>query len=157
MGRFTGVLGMLVILAGAYLFSTSRKSIQLKTVLWGLGLQLTLGYFPPAHTDSEPPGMRATEDGGVVLKLVAVLDGGRTPQRRAAAVEGSEHLQRFASSRKYRERHKRWQQRSDRDADVGDKTKQGRKGTPQRRVGQGEQPHSHSDGQSVANVSQGKQ
>jgi CNT family concentrative nucleoside transporter len=36
---------MLVILAGAYLFSTSRKSIQLKTVLWGLGLQLTLGYF----------------------------------------------------------------------------------------------------------------
>jgi concentrative nucleoside transporter, CNT family len=45
MGRFTGVLGMLVILAGAYLFSTSRKSIQLKTVLWGLGLQLTLGYF----------------------------------------------------------------------------------------------------------------
>ena len=45
MGRFTGVLGMLVILAGAYLFSTSRKSIQLKTLLWGLGLQLTLGYF----------------------------------------------------------------------------------------------------------------
>src|ERR1700692_3736652 len=45
MGRFTGVLGMLVSLAGAYLFSTSRKSIQLKTVLWGLGLQLTLGYF----------------------------------------------------------------------------------------------------------------
>src|SRR5262252_8612186 len=45
MGRFTGVLGMLVILAGAYVFSTSRKSIQLKTVLWGLGLQLTLGYF----------------------------------------------------------------------------------------------------------------
>src|SRR5579859_8003948 len=45
MARFTGVLGMLVILGGAYFFSTSRKSIQLKTVLWGLGLQLTLGYF----------------------------------------------------------------------------------------------------------------
>jgi CNT family concentrative nucleoside transporter len=45
MGRFTGVLGMLAIVAGAYVFSTSRKSIQLKTVLWGLGLQLTLGYF----------------------------------------------------------------------------------------------------------------
>jgi CNT family concentrative nucleoside transporter len=45
MARFTGILGMLVILAGAYVFSTSRKSIQLKTVLWGLGLQLTLGYF----------------------------------------------------------------------------------------------------------------
>ncbi|HUL33877.1 MAG TPA: nucleoside transporter C-terminal domain-containing protein [Candidatus Eisenbacteria bacterium] len=45
MGRFTGVLGMLVIIGGAYLFSTSRKSIKLKTVLWGVGLQLTLGYF----------------------------------------------------------------------------------------------------------------
>ncbi len=45
MARFTGILGMLFILGGAYLFSTSRKSIQLKTVFWGLGLQLTLGYF----------------------------------------------------------------------------------------------------------------
>jgi len=45
MGRFTGVLGMLAILVAAYLFSTARKSIQAKTILWGLGLQLTLGYF----------------------------------------------------------------------------------------------------------------
>ena len=45
MGRFTGILGMLVILGAAYLFSTSRKSIQAKTIFWGLGLQLTLGYF----------------------------------------------------------------------------------------------------------------
>jgi len=45
MGRFAGVLGMLFLLGGAYLFSTSRKSIKLKTVLWGLGLQLALGFF----------------------------------------------------------------------------------------------------------------
>jgi concentrative nucleoside transporter, CNT family len=45
MGRFTGVLGMLFLLAGAYAFSTARKSIKLKTVLWGLGLQLALGVF----------------------------------------------------------------------------------------------------------------
>jgi CNT family concentrative nucleoside transporter len=45
MGRFVGVLGMLFILGAAYLFSTARKTIQLKTVLWGLGLQLALGYF----------------------------------------------------------------------------------------------------------------
>ena len=45
MGRFAGVLGMLFLLGGAYLFSTSRKSIRLKTVLWGLGLQLALGFF----------------------------------------------------------------------------------------------------------------
>jgi CNT family concentrative nucleoside transporter len=36
---------MLVILGAAYLFSTARKSIQAKTIFWGLGLQLTLGYF----------------------------------------------------------------------------------------------------------------
>jgi concentrative nucleoside transporter, CNT family len=45
MGRFTGVLGILTILGLAYLFSTSRRSIRLKTVVWGLGLQLALGLF----------------------------------------------------------------------------------------------------------------
>src|SRR6201987_3118460 len=45
MARFTGILGMLTILAGAYAFSTDRKAIKLKTVLWGLGLQLLLGVF----------------------------------------------------------------------------------------------------------------
>jgi CNT family concentrative nucleoside transporter len=45
MGRFTGVLGLLVILALAYLFSTERKAIKLKTVLWGLGLQLSFAIF----------------------------------------------------------------------------------------------------------------
>jgi CNT family concentrative nucleoside transporter len=45
MARFTGILGMLVILAGAYAFSTDRKAIKLRTVLWGLGLQLLLGFF----------------------------------------------------------------------------------------------------------------
>jgi CNT family concentrative nucleoside transporter len=36
---------MLAILAGAYAFSTDRKAIKLKTILWGLGLQLLLGFF----------------------------------------------------------------------------------------------------------------
>jgi CNT family concentrative nucleoside transporter len=45
MGRFTGVLGILTILSLAYLFSTSRRSIRLKTIAWGLGLQLALGLF----------------------------------------------------------------------------------------------------------------
>jgi concentrative nucleoside transporter, CNT family len=45
MGRFVGVLGMAVILGLAYLFSTERKAIRLKTVLWGLGLQLAFGVF----------------------------------------------------------------------------------------------------------------
>jgi CNT family concentrative nucleoside transporter len=45
MGRFVGVLGILVILSLAYFFSTDRKAIKLKTILWGLGLQIALGFF----------------------------------------------------------------------------------------------------------------
>jgi len=45
MGRFTGVLGLLAMLGLAYLFSTERKAIKLKTVLWGMGLQLTFAVF----------------------------------------------------------------------------------------------------------------
>jgi CNT family concentrative nucleoside transporter len=39
MGRFTGILGLLTMLALAYAFSTNRRAIRLKTVAWGLGLQ----------------------------------------------------------------------------------------------------------------------
>src|SRR5215471_7986418 len=45
MGRFTGILGMIVILGLAWLFSTDRRAIKLKTIGWGLGLQLVLGFF----------------------------------------------------------------------------------------------------------------
>src|SRR5208337_2298044 len=45
MERFAGVLGILFLLGLAYLFSTARKAIQLKTVLWGLGLQWAFGAF----------------------------------------------------------------------------------------------------------------
>lgn len=45
MGRFTGVLGILVILGLAWLFSTNRRAIKLSTIAWGLGLQIVLGIF----------------------------------------------------------------------------------------------------------------
>lgn len=45
MGRFVGVLGIATMLSLAYLFSTDRKAIKLKTVLWGVGLQLTFAFF----------------------------------------------------------------------------------------------------------------
>ena len=45
MGRFTGVLGLLSMLGLAFAFSTNRRAIRLKTVAWGLGLQLALGLF----------------------------------------------------------------------------------------------------------------
>jgi CNT family concentrative nucleoside transporter len=39
MGRFTGILGLLTMLVLAYVFSTDRRAIRVKTVAWGLGLQ----------------------------------------------------------------------------------------------------------------------
>ncbi len=43
--RLTGVLGLLAMLGLAYTFSTDRKAIRLKTVLWGLGLQIVFALF----------------------------------------------------------------------------------------------------------------
>jgi len=45
MGRFTGILGLLTMLALAYIFSTNRRAIRLKTVAWGLGLQIVFAIF----------------------------------------------------------------------------------------------------------------
>src|SRR5260370_8888992 len=45
MGRFAGILGMLTMLGLAYVFSTNRRAIRLKTVGWGLFLQLTFAFF----------------------------------------------------------------------------------------------------------------
>jgi concentrative nucleoside transporter, CNT family len=45
MGRFTGILGLLTMLGLAYAFSTNRRAIRLKTVAWGLGLQLAFAVF----------------------------------------------------------------------------------------------------------------
>src|SRR5271170_1421293 len=45
MGRYTGILGLLTMLALAYAFSTNRRAIRLKTVVWGLGLQIVMAIF----------------------------------------------------------------------------------------------------------------
>ena len=45
MGRFTGVLGLLTMLGLAYAFSTNRRAIRVKTVVWGLGLQIAFAIF----------------------------------------------------------------------------------------------------------------
>ncbi len=45
MGRFTGILGLLTMLGLAYLFSTNRRAINKKTVVWGLGLQVVFAIF----------------------------------------------------------------------------------------------------------------
>src|SRR5260370_8020422 len=45
MSRFAGLLGIIVLLSLAYLFSTNRRAIRLKTVLWGLGLQFVFAFL----------------------------------------------------------------------------------------------------------------
>ena len=45
MGRFTGILGILTMLTLAFLFSTNRRAIRLKTIGWGLALQLAFAVF----------------------------------------------------------------------------------------------------------------
>ena len=45
MQRFSGALGIITIIAIAYLFSSNRKAIRLKTVAWGLGLQIAFAVI----------------------------------------------------------------------------------------------------------------
>ncbi len=45
MGRFTGLLGIVAILAVACLFSSKRKAIRPSLLLWGLGLQFTFAFL----------------------------------------------------------------------------------------------------------------
>ncbi|HEV2323659.1 MAG TPA: nucleoside transporter C-terminal domain-containing protein, partial [Terracidiphilus sp.] len=45
MGRFTGILGILVVLFLAWLGSTNRKQIRWRTIAWGLGLQFSFAFL----------------------------------------------------------------------------------------------------------------
>jgi len=45
MGRFTGLLGLAVILGAAWLFSSKRRAIQPRILLWGLGLQFAFAFL----------------------------------------------------------------------------------------------------------------
>jgi concentrative nucleoside transporter, CNT family len=43
--RFTGILGILAILMAAWLGSTNRRRIRWRTVVWGLGLQISFAFL----------------------------------------------------------------------------------------------------------------
>ena len=45
MGRFTGFLGLVVILGVAWLFSTHKKQIKLRLIAWGMGLQFAFALL----------------------------------------------------------------------------------------------------------------
>src|SRR5213595_3815036 len=45
MQRFTGLLGLIVIVAVAFLFSNNRKAIKPRVIYWGLGLQFGFAFL----------------------------------------------------------------------------------------------------------------
>jgi CNT family concentrative nucleoside transporter len=45
MQHFTGLLGIAAVLFACWFFSSARRSIRLRTILWGMGLQLALAVF----------------------------------------------------------------------------------------------------------------
>ncbi len=61
MGRFTGFLGLAVILGVAWLFSTHKKAIKLRLILWGMGLQFA--FAAAGAEDGFRPDLQAIGDG----------------------------------------------------------------------------------------------
>jgi CNT family concentrative nucleoside transporter len=45
MGRYTGLLGLVVLLGVAWLFSSHKREIKLRLIAWGLGLQFLLALL----------------------------------------------------------------------------------------------------------------
>jgi concentrative nucleoside transporter, CNT family len=71
--RFTGILGILAVLAAAWLGSTNRRRIRWRTVAWGLGLQVTFAFLVLRFDY----GQRAmTWAGGVVNNMLSATTAG---------------------------------------------------------------------------------
>src|SRR5690242_4896585 len=45
MGRFTGFLGLIVIVGIAWLFSAHKRAIKLRILAWGMGLQIAFALL----------------------------------------------------------------------------------------------------------------
>jgi len=75
MSRFAGLLGIIVFLSIAYICSTNRRAIRLKTVLWGLGLQFLFAWIVIRFTW----GQRMLQTAGAAVnKLLAYSFKGST-------------------------------------------------------------------------------
>ena len=75
MSRFAGLLGIIAFLSLAYVFSTDRRAIRVKTVLWGLGLQFLFAVLVLRFTWGQ---FALTEAGKAVNKLLAYSFKGST-------------------------------------------------------------------------------
>ena len=56
MGRFTGLLGLVLIVAVAWLFSTEKRAIKGRIVAWGLGLQILFALLVLKPSGCVPDG-----------------------------------------------------------------------------------------------------
>ena len=74
MERFTGLLGLVVILAVAYSLSTNRRAIRRDVVLWGLGLQFLFAFI----VLRTPFGRVFQAASGAVNSLLAYAEEGST-------------------------------------------------------------------------------
>ena len=74
MERFTGLLGLVVILAVAYAISTNRRAIRRDVVLWGLGLQFLFAFL----VLRTPFGRVFHAASGVVNSLLGYAEEGST-------------------------------------------------------------------------------
>jgi CNT family concentrative nucleoside transporter len=63
MSRFTGLIGLIVMLGVAYALSTNRKAIRGRTILWGLGLQFVFAFLVTKYTY----GQKVMEKAGNVV------------------------------------------------------------------------------------------
>ena len=74
MGRFTGLLGLIVIMGAAWAFSTHRRSVKLRIIAWGLGLQ-----FAFAVIVLKTPASRILEAiSGAVAAMFSYAEAGST-------------------------------------------------------------------------------
>ena len=72
MGRYTGFLGLAVILAAAWLFSSHKKAIKLSILGWGISLQFAFATYMAQVADVE-----VSKDGAVrVRRVVCAVDCG---------------------------------------------------------------------------------
>ena len=71
--RLTGLLGIILILAACYAFSTNRKAIRLKTVIWGVALQFLFAFLVTRYTYGQQAMSAA---GNAVNKLLSYAQAG---------------------------------------------------------------------------------
>ena len=67
MARFTGILGLLTMLLLAWTFSTNRRAIRWRTVIWGLGMQIVFAFLVIKWTLGE--SILATVSGAITRML----------------------------------------------------------------------------------------